>query len=61
MQVDVPGLQARQRHSATAINLCPGLTEVTLFGGVSHNGSLADTTVLRFGESTSQVTASHNM
>ena len=58
MQVDVPGLQARNGHSATAINLRPGLTEVTLFGG--HHGrylyadTISDTIVLRFGESTCQ-------
>lgn len=58
MQVDVPGLQARNGHSATAINLRPGLTEVTLFGGDRGSGHVyADTIVLQFGESTCQVTA----
>ena len=63
MQVDVPGLQARFSHSATAFSLCPGVMEVTLFGGCPEWPSnaktgadlpqIANTTVLRFGESTS--------
>lgn len=54
MQVDAPGLQARESLSATAINLHSGVTEVILFGGSPYfcGGTLADTTVLRFGEST---------
>ena len=56
VQVDVPGFQARFHHSTTAFNLCPGLTEVTLFGGGRkpfRRDILAKTTVLRFGESSS--------
>ena len=62
VQVTVPSLQSRCDHSATAFNLSPGLTEVTIFGGFSewpsHVKSLdditpiANTTVLRFGEYT---------
>ena len=62
MQVRVPGLQARRWHSATAFTLCPGLIEVTIFGGCPKLPSnvkigadipqIANTTVLRFGEST---------
>ena len=63
MQVDVPGLQARCWHSATAFSLCPGVMEVTLFGGCPECPSdakttadfpqIANTTVLQFGESIS--------
>ena len=63
VQVTVPSLQSRCEHSATAFNLSPGLTEVTLFGGYSEWPSnpkyvedftpIANTTVLRFGEYTS--------
>ncbi len=66
MQVDVPGLQARFNHSATAFSLCPGLMEVTLFGGCPQWPSIdadvpqmadlpqiANTIVLRFSEFTS--------
>ena len=45
-------------HSVTALSLSPKMTEVTIFGGLykvprEDDGSpyLADTTVLRFGES----------
>ena len=54
------GLRARFYHSATAVSLCPGLTEVTLFGGCPEWPSnfktdadfprVANTAVLRFGE-----------
>ena len=61
VQVKEPHLQARESHSATATTLGPGVTEVTLFGGIpewTKSGDLpqiANTTVLRFGESTSCV------
>ena len=50
VQVHVPSLQPRWGHSATAVSLGPGLTEVTIFGGY-YRKPLANTTVLRFGES----------
>ena len=63
IQVDVPSLQSRNLHSAAAFSLGPGLTEVTIFGGCPEFPSnrksdadipqMANTTVLRFGESTS--------
>ena len=63
VQVTVPSLQSRCRHSATAFSLSSGLTEITLFGGFSEWPSnlkshadftpIANTTVLRFGEYTS--------
>ena len=61
MQVDIPGFQARCRHSATAFSLRPGLTEVTLFGGRPkwRDGYHAKTTVLRFGEFTSVCECDH--
>ena len=56
MQVTVPTLKSRQYHSATAFSLSPGLTEVIMFGGLGDGyKNLANTTVLRFGESTSCV------
>ena len=65
VQVKEPRLQARCSHSASAFTLNPGLTEVILFGGYpewpKNSKSYADfpqianTTVLRFGESTSCV------
>ena len=56
MQVTVPTLKSRSDHSATAFSLSPGLTEVIIFGGLDrYNEYLANTTVLRFGESTSCV------
>ena len=71
VQVKVPSLQSRSHHSATAFNLSPGLTEVTLFGGYSEWPSnlksaadlttIANTTVLRFGEYTSCVLYCHVM
>ena len=61
VQVTVPSLQSRFSHSATAFSLSPGLTEVTIFGGSPNVPSnlksdadlplIANTTVLRFGES----------
>ena len=56
VQVTVPSLQSRIDHSATSFSLSPGLTEVTIFGGCSNWSSadlpqIANTTVLRFGES----------
>ena len=58
VQVIVPSLLSRERHSATAFTLSPGLTEVTLFGGCpevastdANSPQIAATTVLRFGES----------
>ena len=60
-QVKISGQLSRCFHSATSFNLSPGLTEVTLFGGVPEWPSnhktdadvpqMANTTVLRFGES----------
>ena len=55
MQVTVPTLKSRYYHSATAFSLSPGLTEVIIFGGFDDDEYLANTTVLRFGESTSCV------
>ena len=56
MQVTVPTLKSRDGHSATSFSLSPGLTEVIIFGGVDDDDEdLANTTVLRFGESTSCV------
>ena len=56
MQVTVPTLKSRGYYSATAFSLSPGLTEVIIFGGVDDDDEdLANTTVLRFGESTSCV------
>ena len=62
VQVTGPNLQTRCYHSATAISLRPGLTEVLLFGGIPEVPEdaksfadcpvIADTTVLTFGEST---------
>ena len=49
VQVEVVGLRKRWNHSASAVNLRPGVTEVTLFGG-GGNINFADTTVLRFGK-----------
>ena len=51
VQVHVPSCQRRHAHSATAVSLSPGLTEVTIFGGWCAGTPLANTTVLRFGES----------
>ena len=61
VQVTVPNLQSRCYHSATAFSLSPGLTEVTIFGGCpklprnyksyADLQQIANTTVLRFGES----------
>ena len=51
MQIKHPQLRGRYGHSATAISLTEGLTEVTLFGGVDENyDNISDTTVFRFGE-----------
>lgn len=60
MQIEIPSLQSRCDHSATAFNLFPGLTEVVLFGGCpifpkecrsdAYLPQIAETTVLRFGE-----------
>ena len=69
VQVKEPRLQARFWHSATAFNLSPGLMEVTLFGGCPEVPEdlddddddddalvqIANTTILRFGKSTSHV------
>ena len=56
MQVTVPTLESRSNHSATAFSLSLGLTEVIIFGGFDEDDTdLANTTVLRFGESTSCV------
>ena len=51
VQVAIPILQTRYYHSATAISLGPGLTEVTIFGGkYSWLEYRASTALLRFGE-----------
>ena len=60
-QVKVPGLPSRYMHSATALSLSPGLTEVTQFGGSPEwpknyrNDAdfihVSNTAVLRLGES----------
>ena len=65
LQVNVPSLQSRCYHSAAAFSPSAGLTEVTIFGGCPECPSnyksaadlqqMANTTVLRFGESTSCV------
>ena len=63
VQVNDTDLQSRCYHSAAAFSLSSGLTEVTIFGGCPEWPSnlksysdvphMANTTVLRFGESTS--------
>jgi hypothetical protein len=48
----VAGLKGRYYHSAASCCISSGLSEVILFGGVDFSGyTLADTRVLRFGES----------
>lgn len=59
-QVEVPGLQARYLHSATAFSLTPGLIDIVIFGGCNELPTVAkkdcdysktaSTTVLRFGK-----------
>ena len=44
--------QVSSQHSAAAVSLSPWLTEVAIFGGYCSGKTLADTTVLQFGEST---------
>ena len=61
MQVKIPSLRPRCYHSAATFNLSPEIAEVTIFGGCPEWPSIfktdadvpqiADTTVLRFGES----------
>ena len=60
MQVALPdGVQPRRRHTATSSSLTSGLTEVTMFGGITKSvpgrhdqqPKLAETAVLQFGES----------
>ncbi len=48
-------------HSITATSLGPGLTEVLVFGGQQtfRGNSIADTTILRFGEQLLVCTCSH--
>ena len=63
VQVNVP--QSRYYHSAAAFSISPGFTQVTIFGECPVSTSncksdadlpqMANTTVLRFGESTSCV------
>ena len=62
MQVNLPdGVQPRCLHTIAAISLGPGLTEATVFGGLSKwipgvtdgeqsKHSIAETTVLQFGK-----------
>ena len=55
-KVKAPNLKHRCYHSAAALNLSPGLTVVTIFGGCpkvpefNDKPTLADTTVLLFGK-----------
>ncbi len=60
-QVEIPGLQARYLHSATAFTLTPGLCDIVIFGGCPELPSeaklgdaqyqgIAKTTVLQFGK-----------
>ena len=63
-QLTLPeGAQPRMYHTATALSLGPGWTQVTMFGGCpkwergkSHNTlqKLAQTTMLDFGEQNTQ-------
>ena len=51
----MPNFQFRRGHCAAAFSLCPGMTEVVLFGGsisfpAKTNSFIANTNVLRFGE-----------
>ena len=69
MQVNVPSLQPRSDHGVAAFSLNSGLSEVAiiLFGGCPEVPStiktfddipkMANTTVLRFGESTPSMCA----
>ena len=63
MQLTLPGdiQSTRWTHSATAISLAPGLTEVTMFGGSNsphhlindreaQSTCIAATTIITFGE-----------
>lgn len=69
LQVKVPGFSARLMHSATAFSFNAKLIEVILFGGSPEwpknyrNDNdftfLAKTTVLRFGEFTSEISQVH--
>jgi hypothetical protein len=48
----VAGLKGRNYHSAATFSPNSGRSEVILFGGLDKSGDpLADTTVLRLGES----------
>ena len=59
LQVEIPNFQSRFLHSAAAFLLCPGLTEVVIFGGCPEalyqaklDGDyslIANTTLLQFG------------
>ena len=51
----MPCLKARYAHCTAAYHLCPGVTEIVIFGGstkyLPNTGNfIADTTVLRFGK-----------
>lgn len=69
IQVPVRGLQPRCDHCAAAFSLCPGLTEVALFGGCpkwpknamtdADFPCVADTTMLRLGECYGMCTLLH--
>ena len=59
LQLPLPdGVLPRAGHSITAVELAPGLTEVTFFGGVTHydpkksltdQPMVAETVVMSFG------------
>ena len=52
MQILLPSLKARYGHCAAAYSLSPGIAEIVIFGGSTRYPActIADTTVLRFGE-----------
>ena len=48
--MSLPGGQ-RDSHCSAAFTMCPGLTEVVVFGGMeTYSGKLSKTSVLQFGE-----------
>ena len=70
MQLTLPeDAQPRMWHTATALSLGPGWTQVTMFGGCPKYESgkpeaaqqkLAKTTVLEFGEQNTHTTFQHS-